>query len=479
MTTRRTSLCSRLAQSAARCLAVCALALAAIGAAAQTIDDLTVGAQGADVVARVSFNATVRVLRLAPLTAAQLLRVEFELVAADESVMNQTTEESRSVRGIARAPDLGISYVAAPRTRVKQLTLQLSRPAVVRARQGVDARSIELIFVGAATATLTAPAAPAPPIAPLTERRYAVTLQTVPANAPEKMLPVPVQFQAYDVFSLAVVVNGVQSVQVNLGYFETEEQAQRVRALALARFPDATVLDLVLHKEAAVKPAPAMPLAAAPTVAPATAPAPPAVAAPSPPPEPAPGPAPPAPAPLAAAQPAPPPVAAAAPAASASAPTPAATLADVDRRAADLLEKGRQALIAKNYEAAIDLLNQLLLLPPNPASKDAQELIGVAWERAGNVARVRARCARHRGRRGRADRAYRTKDLHRQRRPVLLRWGGPQPVVGQCDRGRRPADAEPDHAVGDRHQCRPERTLRPTGCRDTARGSRHRCHQPV
>ncbi len=53
------------------------------------------------------------------------------------------------------------------------------------------------------------------------------------------------------------------------------------------------------------------------------------------------------------------------------------------------MDKGRQALLAKDYEAAIDLFNQLLLLPPNSASKDAQELIGLAWERAGNVARAR------------------------------------------------------------------------------------------
>jgi len=372
MTTRRISLSSRLARSAALCLAVCALAFAAFGVAAQTIDDVAIGTQGADVVARVSLNATVRVLRLAPPTPAQLLRVEFELVAADESVTNQTNEESRNVRGIANAPDLSISYVAVPRTRVKQLTLQLSRPALVRARQGVDARSIELVFVGAATATLTAPAAPAPPIAPLTERRYAVTLQTVPANAPEKLLPVPVQFQAYEVFSVTVVVDGVQSVQVNLGYFETEEQAQRVRALALTRFPDAKVLDLVLHKEALLKSAAASTLAQVP--APATAPSPPVV-----------------PAPVVAPRPevAPAPAAASAPVAPAPAVSPAAPLTDVDRRAAELLDKGRQALIAKNYDAAIDLLNQLLLLPPNPASKDAQELIGLAWERAGNVARAR------------------------------------------------------------------------------------------
>ncbi len=70
-------------------------------------------------------------------------------------------------------------------------------------------------------------------------------------------------------------------------------------------------------------------------------------------------------------------------------PAAAGPLSEVERRGVELLEKGRQALLAKQYEPAIDLLNQLLLLPPNSASKDAQELIGLAWERAGNVARAR------------------------------------------------------------------------------------------
>ena len=64
-------------------------------------------------------------------------------------------------------------------------------------------------------------------------------------------------------------------------------------------------------------------------------------------------------------------------------------LTDIDVRATELLERGRQDLTAKNYDAAIDRFNQLLLLPPNVASKDAQELIGVAWERAGDLARAR------------------------------------------------------------------------------------------
>ncbi len=344
------ALAPRLARA---CWAAVLPALLSFSVSAQTIDEVSLTREGMNLVARIAFNANVRLLRQAPLTAAQLLRVDFELVAADERIANQDTEESRQVAGLDGAPDLRISYVAVPRARVRQLTLQLSRAAVVKARQGPNARSIELLIVGASAG---APSA----LVPLADRRYAVTLQTVPLGAPEKMLPVPTQFQVYDAFSVAMVLNGVPSVQVNLGYFESEAQAQRVRDLALARFPQAAVLDLFARRQEVLKA----------TAAALAAPAPPAQA----------------PAlqvPAAVAEAAPAPSAPTTPA------TPVAPLSDVERRAAELLDKGRQALLARNNEAAIDAFNQLLLLPPNPSSQEAQELIGLAWERAGNIARAR------------------------------------------------------------------------------------------
>jgi hypothetical protein len=135
-----------------------ALPMAALCAAAQTIDDVAVVTQGADVIARVRMNAVVRFLRQAPATPTQLLRVDFELVTADENVRSQSAEENRKVSGLGNAPDFALSYVASPRDRLKQLTLQFSRPALVKARQGADSRTLELVFAGAAAAQSIAPA---------------------------------------------------------------------------------------------------------------------------------------------------------------------------------------------------------------------------------------------------------------------------------------------------------------------------------
>ncbi|SPE33625.1 hypothetical protein SBBP1_650015 [Burkholderiales bacterium] len=53
------------------------------------------------------------------------------------------------------------------------------------------------------------------------------------------------------------------------------------------------------------------------------------------------------------------------------------------------MAKSRAALIAGKNEEAINSLNQLLLLPPNKYSQDAQELVGLARERAGELDQAR------------------------------------------------------------------------------------------
>ncbi len=62
---------------------------------------------------------------------------------------------------------------------------------------------------------------------------------------------------------------------------------------------------------------------------------------------------------------------------------------DLDKQARTLLERARAALASGNNEVAINALNQLLLLPPNKFSQEAQELIGVARERAGETEQAR------------------------------------------------------------------------------------------
>lgn len=77
-------------------------------------------------------------------------------------------------------------------------------------------------------------------------------------------------------------------------------------------------------------------------------------------------------------------------------PAPAASLtaeqaaaAESNQQAHALMMQGRDALAAKNNEAAVEAFNKLLLLPPNDFTQDAQEWVGVARERANQKERAR------------------------------------------------------------------------------------------
>jgi len=59
-------------------------------------------------------------------------------------------------------------------------------------------------------------------------------------------------------------------------------------------------------------------------------------------------------------------------------------------KASDYLAKARDALERNDAAAAVESLNALLNLPLNASSQEAQELIGVARERSGEVAKARA-----------------------------------------------------------------------------------------
>ena len=156
------------------------------------LEDLTVTQQGADGVARLSFGNAVRFVQQSPTTPADLYRVNFELVAPDEAVLNQIVGEAR-VRRLGRRARVQDQLCGGTGRRgtARQLTLQLARKVAVRVKQGPNARSIDFVFVGQRLAEAAAPK----PTAPVSDKRYAVLLQRVPAGEGDKLLPIPLRFQ--------------------------------------------------------------------------------------------------------------------------------------------------------------------------------------------------------------------------------------------------------------------------------------------
>lgn len=423
------------------------IALAWIGelASAQTLADLDWVVVGPErQVARIAFNANVRFLRQAPLGDSDLIQVSFDIVGNDDAILGQTIEEGRRLDRSANRPGISLTYVPVPAVRTKNLILRFTSKARVLARQGPDARTIDLIFVGSEAGS----ALPAMPEAPQ-ERRFALVLQSFPAGSTVTMPRIPVEFQDYAVFTRSIDEEGAKRNALALGYFRSKEDAEIVRERAAALFPSARVYDIasgsilnppthttaqpqisaaqkgqfgVLLKTFSADDLGAMPripvdfqdyavitrpmeeegakrialaigyfstereaesvrqraLARFPTAKvfnlspPTMATLPARVAdgdlggpkgdtrAPLPP--------------------AQKPIAAQVPPTDVVTPAEPSTTFEVSTKAERLTATGRQAFAEQRYQDAVDALNQALMLPPNPSSQEAQELIGFVWE---------------------------------------------------------------------------------------------------
>jgi tetratricopeptide (TPR) repeat protein len=262
----------------------------------------------------------------------------------------------------------------------RRLVIRFDRPIQFRVRAGRGNCCIDVVVPGAGAAVdARAPAAPTL----VAEDRFLITLQQSADPNLRMEMPVPAELQAYQLFTARRVVDGRTVYEINLGYFSTRADAERALRVLATRFPQAKVVELTQQPP---------PAAVAAVREPQPAPAPPAVVPmPAPPPVPVVPVTPPG-TPEAAPPPAPSPAPAPAPTVEAP-PQPEAappTSAEIDQRGRVLLAQARAAMDKGDLEQAVGLFNQLLNLPPNVASQDAQELIGVARARLGDATRARA-----------------------------------------------------------------------------------------
>jgi tetratricopeptide (TPR) repeat protein len=330
-------------------IAGAALALLAQLAAAQTIESLDWVEGGGATVARITFAANVRFLRQAPAaaTATDLAQLSFQIVSGEETVLGQTIEEGKRLGANAGRPRIDLNYTPVPKAQTKLLTLRLSEKMLMQVRQGPGARTIDLVFKSRPEGELSASDALPEPADSVQDRRFVVLLQSAGAEQAAQMPRIPAAFQNYDVYTQNSERAGVKSTDLVMGFFKSEKDAEAVRKRALANFPAASVMTVAASAQQAVAPAPPAALAAgAPVVA--------------------------------------------APAVPTVQPQVETNVADVDGQGAALLAKAQAAFNERRYQDTIDATNQALMLPPNPATPAAQELIGQAWEALNNPDKARA-----------------------------------------------------------------------------------------
>jgi outer membrane biosynthesis protein TonB len=360
------------------------LFVATTAARSQLIDDVEWRREGNDAVLQITFAVPIQFQRATVARSGDLVQVFYELRPRGD--LPATLNADRRVAPSDGLPGVSISDDPATGLLSRKLVIRFDRRVAVRVRAGRGNCCIDVVVAGAGAAVeARAPAAPAP----AAEDRFLITLQQSNDPSLRMEMPVPGELQAYQLFTTRRVVAGRTVYEINLGYFATRADAERALRVLAPRFPQAKVVELTAQPPpaavAAVRPPEAAPPAAAPPV-PTPVPAPPPVpvvpVVPVAPPAPAPAPAP-------APEPAKPEVAP--PAAAAPAPEAVpATSAEIDQRGRELLARARAAMDKNDLDQAVGLFNQLLNLPPNTASQDGQELIGVARARLGDVARARA-----------------------------------------------------------------------------------------
>ena len=374
----------------ATALLCCVGLLQAAPASAEVLDELQLLRAGDDAIVRIRFSVRIQYLRNLPL-GNDGVDVFFQFGGATSPIL---ADEQLRINESPGFPGVTVSLPLQQRAGAPaRLNVRFTRPVKLVVRP-FGANAIDVVVTGLGSrvsAVRVGPAAALPPVPD--DQRFAVRLQTFASSDMPDAKPVPREFQEFTAFTSQSMANGRPVYELMLGYFASAADAEGARRRLTARFPDAQVIDLAQRRADALAAAAAAARAATATVAPqvppvATAPAlpvpAPAVPVPAVPVPSVPLPAVPSPAPAPATTP-PPAAAGALPAVRAP--------EEIERQAAELMKKARAALDAKAPQDAVDSLNQLLTLPPNSQSEAAQELIGQARERNGEIAKARAEYA--------------------------------------------------------------------------------------
>jgi tetratricopeptide (TPR) repeat protein len=303
------------------------LAISPQSVMARILEEIQVQPDNYENVVSLQFNAQIQFLRAVPVGKSNSILVYFRLLQSDDLKEIKSVETLKS-KAFDPLPGVAVSY-APQSTQDQTLTLLIGKdklPANVKVRAGPNDHSVFIIFGDK----------PIKHTFVSDSKRYALTLMRSANKDELSGKVISREFQDYDVFTSQQTRDGNVLYELNLGYFASPKRAEQVRAKLLSQFPETEVTDLLKRRQDMLAAASAR-ARAEPGQAQAQAP-----------------------------------------------------LPEVADQAAAIMPKAQEALNAANYELAINSFNQILLLPPNKYSQEAQELIGLARERNGELAKAKA-----------------------------------------------------------------------------------------
>jgi tetratricopeptide (TPR) repeat protein len=311
------------------------LALSSLAAAhADVLEDIDVRREGVNAVVQIRLAMPISFVRATASRTSDLTQAYYRVRPSLSDKPSYVPGERRVVE-IKGLPVITIEdepvqtgFLQDPNRR---LVMALGQASKFKVRTGKGDRSIELVLEGLGSKVPDDAGFLKMSSAALSpDQNYVIALLRSSSPKLSMDLPVPQSLQQYQVFTSRRLVQGKQVHEMDLGYFSTLAEAEAALKLLKDRFPQSVIVQLQTQAAAPAPEADVLPLKSA------------------------------------------------------------TALQDNDSQARSLLEQGRQQYEQRQFDDALNTLNQALTLPVTATTPDTQELLGQVLAAMGENGRAEA-----------------------------------------------------------------------------------------
>ncbi len=310
------------------------LMLVTLTAHAEVVDDIDVRREGANAVVQIHLAMPINFVRATSSRTNDLTQAYYR-------VRPSLSDKPAYVPGERRVIEIkGLPVITIEDEPVqtgflqdanRRLVMALGQPTRFKVRSGKGDRTIDLVLEGLASKVPDDTGFLKMSSAALgPDQNYVIALLRSSSPKLSMDLPVPQSLQQYQVFTSRRLVQGKQVHEMDLGYFSTLAEAEAALKQIRSRYPESVIVQLQNQATAPTVEADVLPLKSA------------------------------------------------------------TALQDSDSQARSLLEQGRQQFEQRQFDDALNTLNQALTLPVTAITPDTHELLGQVLAAMGENGRAEA-----------------------------------------------------------------------------------------
>jgi len=211
----------------------------------QLLDEVDFRREGNNAIVRIHFGAPIQFQRSVAAKSGDLVQIYYNVLPGAESTQDIVGE--RRVIGGNGLPKMLVTDDAISRADPfkRRVLVQFETPTPYSVRVGRKRENIELVLDGIGDRVV----APGPARKAGDDgKNFLIVLQTSADSGEQLRASIPAAFQDSTVFTSRRVAEGKTLYDINLGYFESREEAAKALQLVKRRFPDAQVVGLKPQK---------------------------------------------------------------------------------------------------------------------------------------------------------------------------------------------------------------------------------------